>query len=178
MSSTSRALAIGLPAILVAAAVVFAVVWQVTPGPGSTAGWTGGDATDVIHAGSGPNFPGELAGWQKQREWSETSRAFTGQWTSVCGSDVCDNPYPATMNGCAGQRFLVRWRSLGDPVQFAYGEVTGDVGTVVEKQLAKPADRGWAELSGCSWPLWQYSSGHPSTLGDIAVTVQQWAAAA
>jgi hypothetical protein len=142
--------------------------------PGTSSEWTSGPATTAIHAGEGPAFPDDLKGWQRQREWTETTRAFTDQWASVCGSDTCTNPYPATMNGCAQQKFLVRWRSLDDPVLFGYGEVTGDVGTVVEDHLSAAAAQGWAELSGCSWPLWQYSAGKPSTLGDVAVSVQQW----
>lgn len=173
--------AIGIPVVLVMATAVAVLVWHLESDgslpiklPGDTPTWTTGGTADSIHGGQGPEFPDDLDGWQQQNEWTETTRAFGGQWTSVCGSAACADPYPATMNGCASQRFLVRWRSLNGVVLFAYGEVTGDVGTVVEKQLAKPAQQGWAELTGCSWPLWQYPPGHPSTLGDIAVSVQRW----
>ncbi len=139
--------------------------------------WNTVGTSNSMLAGQGPPFPADLNGWQRQREWTEITRAFTGQWTSVCGSDACPNPYPATMNGCADQRFLIRWRSLGDPVLFAYGDVSGTTNPIVEQQMSAPAQQGWAELTGCLWPLWQYQSGLPSTLGDIAVSVQHWTAA-
>ncbi|WP_157411647.1 hypothetical protein [Actinoplanes rectilineatus] len=177
---------------LVAATAFAAVVWHyrdsrpgpasssvqsASAGPTSSAGptWSDSGTTNLILSGQGPAFPQTLVGWELQHEWTETTRAFTGQWSSVCGSDACTNPYPATMNGCSNQRFLVRWRSLNDPVLFAYGEVTGSVDTVVEDRLNEAAQKGWAELAGCSWPLWQYPPGHPSTLGDVVVGVQHWA---
>ena len=182
MPSPARlAVAVAVPVILVIAAATTVIAWGVHKKerlpinlPGVTATWSTGITSDTLHAGQGPAFPDKLDGWQQQRDWTEITRAFTGQWTSVCGSNTCNDPYPATMNGCANQRFLIRWRSLNDPVLFAYGEVTGDIGTIAEKQLTEPATQGWAELTGCSWPLWQYTDGHPSTLGDITVAVQQW----
>jgi hypothetical protein len=169
-----------------AASIVSVVIWRSAHQeqlpmriPGVSASWTNSGTDDTLHAGQGPEFPTKLVGWQLQAEWADGTRAFTGSWSSLCGEEACPHRYPATMNGCANQRFLIRWRSLGGPVLFAYGEVTGDVGTIADQQLAKPTDRGWAELTGCSWPLWQYvAQDNGSNLGDIAVAVQHWQAAA
>jgi hypothetical protein len=141
--------------------------------------WNRANVGNLIHAGQGPDFPLVLPGWRLRKEWDDHLRAFRNEWRSLRPNDP-DNPYPATMNGCGNQRFLIRWRSIsGVPVRFGCGTVAGDIGTIVEDELPVPAERGWAELHGCGWPLWQYieqdGGGH---LGDIAVALQQWTAAA
>lgn len=131
----------------------------------------------MAHAGQGPAFPAELTGWKAGDEWDGGLRA-SGDWVSLCSGDQCgDMSYPATMNGCANQRFLLRWRTNdGAPVHFGYGTVAADIGTLVEGQLPQPASIGWAELHGCGWPLWRTTGSN--SLSDVTVAVQVWYPAA
>lgn len=141
--------------------------------------WNGANKCNSIHAEQGPDFPTVLQGWRLRREWEAHLRVFCGEWRSLSPDDP-DDPYPATMNGCANQRFLIRWRSIGGaPVRFGCGTVAGNIGTIVENELSAPAVCGWAELHGCGWPLWQFvEQKNGGNLGDIAVAVQSWIASA
>ncbi|MEU4426192.1 hypothetical protein AB0F81_36695 [Actinoplanes sp. NPDC024001] len=140
--------------------------------PGLGPSWTDEASTNTLHSGQGPDFPDTLAGWQLADQWADQTRVF-GEWTSLCAGDDCAHSYPATMNGCANQRFLLRWRSNGgEKLTFAHGTMAGDIGTLAEEQLTEPVSIGWAELHGCGWPLWKHSD--PNGVTDVTVSVQQW----
>ncbi|MEV4351704.1 hypothetical protein AB0J83_45175 [Actinoplanes sp. NPDC049596] len=117
-----------------------------------------------------PRHPDRLA---TGSEWTETTHVF-GDRTSLCNTATCPHPYLATMNGCANQRFLIRWRSTDaqQKVTFAHGTVAGDIGTIAEKQFTQPTDTGWAEPNCCGWPLWKTLG--PNAIADVAVSIQQW----
>ncbi|GIE25971.1 hypothetical protein Ahu01nite_090730 [Winogradskya humida] len=145
------------------------VMTAVSPRPTWGADGTG----NHIHAATGPAFPARLAGWRLAGEWHDSVRV-SGTWTSLCGDPVCEPRFPATMNGCGNQRFLLRWRTVGNTtVDFGDGTVAADIGTLADEQLAEPTNTGWAELHGCGWPLWRTHDA-PNNLVDIAVTLQQW----
>ncbi|MCD5316871.1 hypothetical protein [Kineosporia babensis] len=148
---------------------------------GTDQAWNGAD--DVVHAGTAPAFPEDLAGWSLEQEWTETPRAFEDQWSSLCGPNRCSG-YPATMNGCGTHRFLFRWRSLGLPVVSSSSWAsTSDLDTTDSQPLLNTelgqtpaATSGWAELNGCSqltFTLPTQPEGQ-STLVDVAVSIQEW----
>ncbi|MFF2026884.1 protein kinase domain-containing protein [Rhodococcus koreensis] len=129
-------------------------------------GWPGPQ-----HAGLAPSpeFPQSLPQWTLKTSWTLTTRAFQDSWSKAPGPG--QSRFPATMNGCANQRFLVRWRAVNPNA------------TVVATHLNaadKPTDQvtgnaGWMDLSGCYTPAFQFSaSADRSTLTDVTIAVQQW----
>jgi hypothetical protein len=117
-----------------------------------------------------PAFPEEVPGYSLADEDSETLRVFTGekQWQGLDG-------FPATMNGCSQQRFYVRWRSL-DPTAEVEATWAGSDGSLIESKVVR-GTAGWQSNFGCSQPAFRlHSSGGRSTLTDVVVDVQRWAA--
>ena len=108
--------------------------------------------------------------WTLQEQWSTQPWAFTDQWITAAGPDYGE--FPATMNGCDNQRFLVRWRVLteGVDVRAAMVDTIGGVW----KQTSGHA--GWMDLDGCYAPGFQLAgpTDHGSTLVDVGVEVQQY----
>jgi hypothetical protein len=75
------------------------------------------------------------------------------------------------MNGCDGQRFLVRWRSLNPqaPVTAAWLDSAGEVSDSVA------GASGWMVSDGCHTPQVTLA-GQPadgSTLVDVTMAIQQ-----
>lgn len=126
---------------------------------------------EIDHQGEAPSpvFPSTLKGWRRVDTWSQMPRAFTGSWTDVAGPDY--GTFPATMNGCDDQLFLVRWRSIaeGAPVQasWTHGPLRGDELTT---------DAGWMSVDGCQTPQFRvaHSFSGGSNLTDVTVDVQAW----
>lgn len=137
--------------------------------PSASARMLWSDSATEIHIGPPPGFPDALTGWRLGPTWTDQPRAFDEGWTSASGPEHSD--FPATMNGCDLQRFLVRWRVIPDNTTVRVGlqhstapdEITGDV---VHGQA------GWMSLDGCQVPRFQLErSEHGSTLADVAVDV-------
>lgn len=162
-------------ALLTAAACTGPTPPSTTPSPSPAQTWAAENIE--IHSGKGPVFPTALDGWKLEREFDTMVRAFTDRWVSLCGKEVCEPRYPATMNGCADQYFLVRWRSINQvPIRFGWALSNPEVEPLpLEQELSQPAVAGWASLYGCGWPVWQYvEQPNGGTLGDVAVAVQVW----
>src|SRR5690349_6484568 len=97
--------------LIPSAGIVIADSLRDDPTPAQpAAGWSTAGTTNTIHTGPGPAFPATLPGWQLADEWTDGARVFA-DWVSLCTGGTCPHPYPATMNGCANQRFLIRWRT-------------------------------------------------------------------
>ncbi len=104
--------------------------------------------------GSAPEFPSVLEGWRLQDSWNSMPRAFIGRtWTPVSGPNY--GTFPATMNGCNTQLFLVRWRALapGAPVEarWTYGPQQGKSLTSDAGWMSRPGESGdslpWENLN-------------------------------
>ncbi|TFV86437.1 hypothetical protein [Blastococcus sp. CT_GayMR16] len=126
---------------------------------------------DTLVVGEAPEFPTALDHWALQDAWSTQLRAFEGdEWTTASGPDY--ESFPATMNGCDEQRFLVRWRVVVDAVdvEAAASDVLGDAW----KQVS--GNEGWMDLDGCYSPSFRLAADtvDGSSLVDVAVEVQQY----
>jgi predicted Ser/Thr protein kinase len=124
---------------------------------------------DVAESGSPPSFPNEVEGYRLVDFRDQTVRAFTGeQWSTFMD-------FGHTMNGCANQRFLVRWRSL-DPdavIESTRGYDPEEFPDVREAPVAGSA--GHMAMFGCEQPwLRQRSAQGGSTLVDVVVEVQRY----
>ena len=133
-------------------------------------GWAESDVDSLGVASEAPDFPLELDHWTLQSEWSTLPRAFTDQWSLAAGPSY--DEFPATMNGCNDQRFLVRWRVVDEGVDVRAAMV--DTVGGVWKQTSGHA--GWMDLDGCYTPGFQLvgPTDAGSTLVDVAVEVQQY----
>lgn len=140
------------------------------PNPTPDTGWAGSELDTLGAATEAPEFPVEMDHWTLQGQWSTMPRAFTDQWSTAAGPEYDD--FPATMNGCADQRFLVRWRVVDDEVEVRAAMV--DTVGGVWKQTSGNA--GWMDLNGCYAPGFQLAgpTSDGSTLVDVAVEVQQY----
>lgn len=153
------------------------VTQTVTPTPAAASGADVAAQWPALAAraftGSAPQFPVELVGWRLVEQWDPPMRAFTGQWSAVAASD--GSTFPATMNGCATSRFLVRWRALNPAVEVTARWVDAAGGASSNSS----GESGWMVADGCHTPelgLTQ-DGADGSTLTDIAVSVQHWSAA-
>ncbi|MCK0517646.1 hypothetical protein [Williamsia sp. DF01-3] len=131
--------------------------------------WAESQQVDLIETGDPPEFPTRLEQWALQQTWDATPRAFKGQETAVPGPGF--TKFPATMNGCDNQRFLVRWRVL-NPDATVVASLADVNGTVVNNATGSA---GRMDLDGCLTPQFEFAeSGDASNLTDITVAVQQW----
>lgn len=125
---------------------------------------------DSVNAGGGsplPEFPKTLEGFRLGSAWNVMPRAFEGQKTSAPGPDY--GGFPATMNGCDDQRFLIRWRAVNDSAEIM-ASWSGDVASGLS-----PSSAGWLALDGCETPQFELAgSADGSTLSDVSIDVQQW----
>jgi len=133
------------------------------------------------HAGADepvPAFPPALPGWQLTAVWTQTTRAFTGQWQPVAGPRG-EQDYPATMNGCSQQRFLLRYRVLDENTTVTPGWTAPPASTQgAPEQALTPAHSGWLALDGCQVPMFTFGvTDNSATLVDVAVEVQRYTAA-
>lgn len=111
-----------------------------------------------------PEWPQTFTGYRFDREGSAGLRLFSGKDITV----ITD--FPATMNGCAHQRFFIRWRSLGDRSVEASLVSTPDLITVHE---AVTGSSGWMASHGCGQPAWKFLEDENS-MADIQVNWQVW----
>jgi serine/threonine protein kinase len=140
---------------------------------GETSAW--GDADVVLRAvrsqdEARPPFPDEVTGYSLSDENRDTVRVFTGEkeWQTL-------QDFPATMNGCAEQRFYVRWRSL-DPSAEVEATWLSDDGSVVLSKVVR-GSAGWQSSFGCGQPAFRlHKSRGGSALTDVVVDVQRWEA--
>lgn len=146
------------------------IVTMVLAGCGQS--WPGqGDGPEGAEGGApAAAFPQSLDQWRLNQAWTDTPRAFLGdEWTAVVGADR--DRFPATMNGCDQQRFLVRWRAVNDTAEVEARWQQQDV--VFGEPVV--ANEGWFDLDGCSAPEFRLrSTQDESTLTDVTVEVQQW----
>lgn len=151
----------------------------ITPPPATTAEsipWP--VALYAIGIAPSPQFPATLDGWRMSNKWSDRPRAFGGPGaggdpsagTRLAGPG--NKKFPATMNGCNNQRFLVRWRAVNDGALIdAYW-----LDAVGRPRQIVTATAGWMAVGGCETPTFHYSDQNtgPGNLSDVAVDVQQW----
>ena len=138
------------------------------------AAWGGGDAEFLNRAaapdGEIPPFPTRLGRYRLVDTRTETVRAFDGSdWSTVF-------EFGNTMNGCDGSWSLVRWRAVNEN---AVVEATHGYDPAGDYPLAEAVDgnAGWMAMSGCEQPGFRLrGSSDGSTLTDIVVDVQTWAA--
>jgi hypothetical protein len=151
-----RALLLATAAVLLAGCSPFSDPW-----------WS--HAVDSLGVGDPPAFPDTVERWSYDAGCSDMTRAFVGEnWTAASGPNY--DVFPATMNGCDSQRFLVRWRSAGVAVQAAAVDAIGSA----YKQVS--GESGWMDLSGCYTPAFRLAepTESGSTLVDVVVEVQQY----
>jgi len=134
------------------------------------------------HAGAdepAPAFPPALPGWKLTSVWTQTTRAFTGQWRPLAGPRGVD--YPATMNGCSQQRFLVRYRVLNENTTvipgWTHSPPANNQGA--PEPTVTPAHSGWLALNGCQVPMFTFGVTDDSNtnLADVAVEIQRYTVA-
>jgi hypothetical protein len=119
-----------------------------------------------------PTFPATLPHWAKHAAWSDLPRAFESQWTNVAGPH--QERFPATMNGCDDQRFLLRWRTINQAVTVD-AQPVGANGAQSGTQVTGAA--GWMDFDGCQTPQFRFHGTPPTgatNLTDVTVSVEQW----
>ncbi|MEU7612328.1 hypothetical protein [Micromonospora sp. NPDC049204] len=111
-----------------------------------------------------PAWPDHFEGYRFLREESGSVRVFAGQGlATVVG-------FPATMNGCAHQRFFIRWRTLGGQSVAASLVSVPDLITV---ETAAYGPGGWMSSHGCGQPAWELVQDDGS-LVDVHIAWQVW----
>ncbi|WP_207843031.1 DUF2510 domain-containing protein [Williamsia soli] len=134
--------------------------------------WAQSQQVDLIEIGDPPEFPASLDQWSLTQSWDVTQRAFENQETPIPGPDF--STFPATMNGCDNQRFLVRWRVL-NPNATVVASLADANGTAVNNATGSS---GRMDSDGCLTPQFEFAeSSDASNLTDIAVSVQRWSPA-
>lgn len=123
----------------------------------------------VLRTGKPPPFPTSVPGYRKHDQFTVTHRAFEHQQFQPVHN------ISATMNGCAQQRFYVRWRTLsGGAVQPGYVPVP--MTRVWMK--GTPGATGWMAGDGCHHPAFNNVRPEGSDIfDDVIVEVQVWYAA-
>jgi hypothetical protein len=91
--------------------------------------------------------------------------------------------FPATMNGCAQGRFVVRWRTLHPDVTVTFAPVYGGTGPddlvpVEDSQPETGTSGKWVSDTQCEQPAWALEDvgDRASTLVDITVEYEVWTA--
>lgn len=156
---------------------------EATTEPEPSAGATWPEPLAVGLAPS-PKFVEEIDGWRLKDHWEGMVRTFDERWSAAsgAGSDG-DYGFPATMNGCDNQMFLVRWRAIGSGA----GSVTAGwtngafVGASPLEVSQVDGDKvtgssGWMSLDGCEIPVFTYkpATSADGSIRDVAYSVQQW----
>jgi hypothetical protein len=111
-----------------------------------------------------PTWPKHFDGYRFLREESGDVRVFGGQGLATVGD------FPATMNGCAHQRFFIRWRTLGGHSVAASLVSVPDLITV---DGAAYGSSGWMSSDGCGQPAWEVIHDE-RLLVDVHVSWQVW----
>lgn len=128
----------------------------------------------TIGTAPSPAFPTTLTGWRLDTAWNARVRVFAqsggdpGNGTRISGPGYA--AFPATMNGCNNQRFLVRWRAISDAIIDAFWlDGAGHPSQIVS------ANAGWMGVGGCQVPALHLSNSNPAnSLSDVTVDVQRW----
>lgn len=124
--------------------------------------------TNVVAAPSAlPQWPDTMVGYEMQVTGTATVRVFAD------AAPVTIPEFPATMNGCAHQRFLIRWRTFGGARVSAQLVSTPDL--VPDSQPAI-GTAGWISTHGCLQPAWSNLSA--DSLEDVVASWQVWRATA
>jgi hypothetical protein len=135
----------------------------------SSPGWPETVEVNNVGVGEISAFPPSLRGWTLRDAWSTLPRAFTNQLTEVSGPNY--ESFPATMNGCDQQRFLVRWRVVSEGID-VHALAVDTVGGVV---AVADGRSGWMDLDGCHIPAFEFAgSSLGSNLTDVTVEVQHY----
>nr|WP_240742261.1 hypothetical protein [Micromonospora zingiberis] len=128
----------------------------------------GTEDADVINEACAPSalpaWPDHLDGYRLLREESGSVRVFAGQGLAT----VVD--FPATMNGCAHQRFCIRWRTLGGQSVAASLVSMPDLITI---EPAAYGHSGWMASHGCGQPAWELVQ-EDNSLVDVQIAWQVW----
>lgn len=123
-----------------------------------------------------PGFPSTIAGYQLVDTQTAVVRAFPEKPSGPY--DVIYPPLPTTMNGCGQQLFLFRWRVINPGFRVTAAVVFAEPDT--KPRRAGPAvtgSSGFGTTFGCT-QLGFIAADGPNTLGDVAVTYEQWRASA
>ena len=122
---------------------------------------------------SPPEFPTQVEGYDlAYQEALDPSRAFWQQPNPVWG-------FPATMNGCAQQRFYLRWRPLDENAQIQATWTYNGTGTIEPDGGEATGKSGWMSSYGCTVPAFAVV-GHDTYTGpgnpitDVVVELQVW----
>ncbi|WP_199515978.1 hypothetical protein [Nucisporomicrobium flavum] len=156
--------------IAVAGLVVGGLSWLLRrqrPAGASYSVWDkeeGGLVNEVCAPSDLPAWPRHFEGYRFLREESGGVRVFGGQGLAIMSD------FPATMNGCAHQRFFVRWRTLGGHSVAASLVSVPDLITV---EAAAYGSSGWMSSHGCGQPAWEVIKDEQS-LVDVVVSWQVW----
>lgn len=123
----------------------------------------GGVVTETGPLEALPSWPVSYPGYRYDSEGSTSVRIFGGQ-----GPAVVDG-FPATMNGCAHQRFFVRWRTLGEEQVRVQVVASPDLIPIAE---VAEGSAGWIASHGCGQPSWTIAA--ESQIVDVHVRWQRW----
>ncbi|MBQ0905783.1 hypothetical protein [Micromonospora sp. U21] len=128
----------------------------------------GTEEAEIVNKVSAPSespaWPEHFDGYRLLREESGSVRVFGGQGlATVMG-------FPATMNGCAHQRFFIRWRTLGGQSVAASLVSVPDLITV---EPAAYGSSGWMSSDGCGQPAWELIH-DDNSLVDVQLAWQVW----
>ncbi|MEV0827993.1 hypothetical protein [Nonomuraea rubra] len=161
--SSVTAVTLGL---LVAGSSALNWLYQRRAAPAAGAGdrWGAGNVvTEIGRLEDLPAWPVSYPGYRYDREDSTTVRIFGGQRPAVV------DRFPVTMNGCAHQRFFVRWRTLGEEQVKVQVVASPDL-----IPIAEPVEgsAGWIASHGCGQPSWMVAG--ESRLVDVHVAWQRW----
>ncbi|RIW39881.1 hypothetical protein D3H59_30140 [Micromonospora endophytica] len=123
-----------------------------------------GDADLVARSGPDrPDWPSTWPGYRFDRSGDGIIRVFGGPDSALIDG------FPATMNGCAHQRFFIRWRALGGH------QVTAMLVSMPDLiPMADPVSgtSGWFASHGCAQPSWSWPDSE--ILVDVQVSWQVW----
>lgn len=117
-----------------------------------------------------PDAPGEWGDYVLDGSWDGQVRVFEGQADEpVRGED--DGQFPATMNGCGTQMYLVTFRSVAEPVLLD-AQLINAVGEPVASEIL---NGGWMLGTNCVTPSFAFdSSTADGSLTDVAYTVYSY----
>ncbi|GGS58110.1 hypothetical protein GCM10010171_61500 [Actinokineospora fastidiosa] len=118
--------------------------------------------------GTPPVFPLAITGYSLAQEWRDTLRTFEGdtEWSILY-------EFPASMNGCAHRRIVIRWRAAYSGATIKSALLSYDASVVFEGPESGVS--GWMASYGCAQPGFQLESlPGEGNLVDVVVEVQVW----
>lgn len=129
-----------------------------------------GAGVDVVMAPPVPDAPEEWGDYVLDSSWDGQVRVFEGQGAEPIRGDD-DELFPATMNGCGLQMYLVTFRAVAEPVLLD-AQLINAAGEPVASEVLND---GWMLGTNCVTPSFVFeSSDAEGTLTDVAYTVHRY----